>query len=60
MVEFLLGEISGVGDEVKKILEARIPAGRKRSRIEGVQARLTNLLISHFGMVMLEVLLLCK
>jgi hypothetical protein len=53
-----MAEISGVGEEVMQILEDRIPAGRKRSRIEGVQMRLTNLLVSHFGMVMLEVPLL--
>jgi hypothetical protein len=54
----LFGEIGAAGDEVARILEDRIPAGQKRSRIEGVQTRLTNLLVSHFGMVMLEVQLL--
>ena len=42
-------------DEVRGILESKLPPKTTRTRIEGVQSRLTNLLVFHFGTVMVEV-----
>jgi hypothetical protein len=51
----LLTDVLGAQEEVQAILEDKISPKKKRTRIEGVQTRLTNLLVLHFGTVILEV-----
>ena len=41
--------------EVKEVLEGKGDVGIKRERIEGIHNRLTQSLVLHLGVVMLEV-----
>jgi len=54
-IDTLLEEMTEAQAEVQRILDDKLPPKTTRTRIEGVQSRLTNLLVFYFGSVMLEV-----